>query len=97
MLYCFAAIVFIITLQTCSVWIFAYLGEPTCTFKWGGPTFDWGGTILGERASLPKIGLPHSSLRVLEISPTSFFEQPLRFIAHGRIFESLQYNVLGAF
>ena len=29
--------------------------------------------------------------RVLKNTPTPLFEQPLKFIAHGRIFESLQY------
>ena len=38
----------------------------------------WGGLFSGER--------------ILENIPTSFFEQPLRFIAHGHIFESLPYK-----
>ena len=33
-----------------------------------------------------------SEERILENTPTSLFEQPLRFIAHGHIFESLRYK-----
>jgi len=32
--------------------------------------------------------------RVLENTPTPFFEQPLKFIAHGYIFESLEITTL---
>jgi len=32
-----------------------------------------------------------SGERVLENTPTPLFEQPLKFIAHGRIFESLWF------
>jgi len=67
LLYCFAAILFVIALQICRVWIFEYLG---------GPTFEWGGPILGRG--------------VLENTPTPLFEQPLKFIAYGRIFKSLR-------
>jgi len=31
--------------------------------------------------------------RVPEITPTPLFEQPLKFIAHGHIFERLQYYI----
>jgi len=33
-----------------------------------------------------------SGERVLKNMPTPLFEQPLKFMAHGRIFESLQYG-----
>ena len=45
------------------------------------PTFEWGGPILRER--------------VLESTSTPLFEQPLKFIADGRIFERLQYLYVG--
>ena len=32
--------------------------------------------------------------RVLENMPTPRFEQPLKFIAHGRIFKRLQYIIM---
>ena len=58
LLYCFAAILFVITSY---VWIFEYLGGPT--FKKGGPTFEWGGPILGERVlenmPTPRFEQPH--------------------------------------
>ena len=71
MLYCFAAVVLLITSQICYVWIFEYLG---------GPTFKWLGLFLTER--------------VLENVPTLLLEQPLKFIAHGNIFEKLHYKTL---
>jgi len=37
-----------------------------------------------------------SGERVLENTPTPLFEQPLNFIALGRIFESLRYCTLDA-
>jgi len=49
LLYCFAAILFIITLQICYVWIFEYLGGPT--FKEGGPTLESGGPIFRREDS----------------------------------------------
>ena len=66
MLYCFAAILFVITLQICYVWIFEYLG---------GPTFEWGEPIFGREGSR-KYTHP-------------LFEQLLKFITHGCVFESL--------
>jgi len=42
---------------------------------WVGLLSNRAGLFLGER--------------VLENTPTLLFEQPLKFIAHGRIFESL--------
>ena len=65
-MYCFAAILFVISLQICYVCIFEYLGGP----------------IFGRE--------------VLENTPTPLFDQPLNFIAHGRIFESLRYCTLDA-
>lgn len=38
LLLCFAAILFVVALQICYVWIFEYLGGPT--FNYGGPTFE---------------------------------------------------------
>jgi len=38
-----------------------------------------------------KVGL-FSGERVLENMPTPLFGQPLKFIAHGHIFKSLQYT-----
>ena len=43
----------------------------------GGPTFEWDGLFLRER--------------VLENMPSPCFEQALKFIAHGHIFERLWY------
>ena len=46
----------------------------------GGPTFKMGGPILESE--------------VLENTPTPLFEQPLKFITYGHIFERLRYYVL---
>ena len=47
----------------------------------GEPTLEWGGPILDRE--------------VLKNTPTPLFEQSLKFIAHGRIFERLQYIPVG--
>ena len=49
LLYCFAAILLVITLQICCVWIFEYLGGPT--FEYGGPIFKREGSQ--KHAPLP--------------------------------------------
>ena len=70
----FAALLFVIILQILYAWIFEYLDGPT--LKWGGPTSNGMDLFSGER--------------VLKNTPNSLFEQPLKFVAHGRIFESLR-------
>ena len=57
---------------------FEYLGGPN--FKQDGPTFKQGGPIFGREGS-QKYAHP-------------LFEQPLKFIAHRHIFESLRYVIL---
>jgi len=77
LLYSFAAILSIITLQICYLWIFEYLGVG----------------LLSKRVSLLSNGVGlFSGERVLENTPAPFFEQPLTFITHGCIFKSLRYN-----
>ena len=53
--------------------------------------------LLSNRVGLLSnwVGL-FSRERVLENMPTPLFEQTLKFIAHGRIFERLQYKSLHA-
>ena len=50
--------------------------------------------LLSNRMGLLSNGVGlFSGERVLENTPTPFFEQPLKFIAHGRISESLWYKL----
>ena len=49
--------------------------------------------LLSNRVGLLSNGVGlFSRERVLENTPTPLFGQPLKFIAHGRIFESLRYT-----
>jgi len=50
--------------------------------------------LLSDRVGLVSNGVGlFSGERILENMPTPLFKLPLKFIAHGRIFESLQYLV----
>ena len=77
LLYCFDAILFVITLQICyvSTWVGLLSNRVD---------------LLSNRVGLLSNGVGlFSGERVLESTPTPLFEPSLKFIAHGRIFESL--------
>ena len=51
--------------------------------------------LLSNRVGLLSNGVGlFSREKILENTPTPLFEQPLKFIAHGCIFERLLYNLL---
>ena len=58
---------------------------------WVGLLSNRVGLLLNRVGLLSNgVGL-FSGERVLKNTPTPLFKQPLKFIAHGRIFESLRY------
>ena len=65
---------------SCSTVLLLYCSLLHCKSVMSGFLSTWVGLFSGER--------------VFKNTPTSLFEHPLKFIAHGRIFESLRYNCL---